>query len=125
MTDTTPARRTPIRMCARCGCMTEHPVLVHEVHAATGPGFNVYACPDCAPHYPPPTDLLEVLDPDPVPAAQSRMTIRVYRISSDGSTDRDRAELRTRTGRHTDPVPRTAAFPPCTCTRCSTPSRPR
>lgn len=103
-------------MCARCGCVTEQPVLVHEVHAATGPGFNVYACQDCALAYP----------PLPSPAAHpSRMTIRVYRVRPDGSTDRDRAELHTRTGHHTDPVPQGAAFPPCACLRCGTPARPR
>ncbi len=110
--------RKSVRMCARCGCVTEQPVLVHEVHAATGPGFNVYACQECAPAYPPPTDLLEVLDLDPSPARSSRMTIRVYTISPDGSTDRDRTELHTRTGHHTDPIPQSAAFPPCTCPRC-------
>lgn len=52
------APRRPIRMCARCGRTTDRPVLVHEVHAATGPGFNVYACPECAPHYPPRQDPL-------------------------------------------------------------------
>ncbi|WP_327343741.1 hypothetical protein [Streptomyces europaeiscabiei] len=49
-------RRPPVRMCARCQRVTEGPVLVHEHHGATGPGFNVYACVECAPHYPPPTD---------------------------------------------------------------------
>ncbi|GAA2242743.1 hypothetical protein GCM10010145_06340 [Streptomyces ruber] len=109
--------RKSIRLCARCGCVTEHPVLVHEVPAAVGPGFNVYACPDCATYYPSP-------QPSP-PPPRSRMTIRVYRIGRDGSTDRDRAKLRTRTGDHTDPIPQVAAFPPCACTRCRTPSRPR
>ncbi|MBV1938370.1 hypothetical protein KUF83_17630 [Streptomyces sp. BV286] len=50
-------------MCARCHRTTDRPVLVHEVHAATGPGFNVYACPDCADDYPPMTDVLEVTKP--------------------------------------------------------------
>ncbi|WP_320776680.1 hypothetical protein [Streptomyces sp. CRN 30] len=56
MTTAQDGPRRPIRMCARCGCTTDRPVLVHEVHAATGPGFNVYACPDCAPGYPPRRD---------------------------------------------------------------------
>jgi hypothetical protein len=47
-------------MCARCQGVTENPVLVHEHHAATGPGFNVYACGECAVHYPPPTDAFGV-----------------------------------------------------------------
>jgi hypothetical protein len=42
------------------------PVLVHEVQAATGPGFNVYACPECAArHYPPLTDALDLTDDAP------------------------------------------------------------
>ncbi|MFD4761409.1 hypothetical protein ACFWOJ_21780 [Streptomyces sp. NPDC058439] len=54
--------RPTIRMCARCQRITEVPVLVYVVHAATGPGFNVYACPDCAPLYPPLPDALDILD---------------------------------------------------------------
>jgi hypothetical protein len=54
--------RTPVRMCARCHRNTTAPVLIHEVHAATGPGFNVYACPDCAPLYPPLPDAMDILD---------------------------------------------------------------
>ncbi|MFF7839891.1 hypothetical protein ACFZC6_13875 [Streptomyces ossamyceticus] len=67
MTDTgqRPPRRLPIRMCARCQRFTKNPVLVHEHHGATGPGFNVYACEDCAPHYPPPTDELSALADTP------------------------------------------------------------
>ncbi|WP_143674045.1 hypothetical protein [Streptomyces caniscabiei] len=53
-----PPRRLPVRMCARCEGVTEKPVLVHEHHGATGPGFNVYACAECAVHYPPRTDVL-------------------------------------------------------------------
>ncbi|TGA84067.1 hypothetical protein, partial [Streptomyces sp. MZ04] len=63
----TPHPRPPVRMCARCQHTTDAPVLVHEVHAATGPGFNVYACQACATHYPPPTDALELLDAPPHP----------------------------------------------------------
>jgi hypothetical protein len=54
--------RPALRMCARCERTTEEPVLVHEVHAPTGPGFNVYVCPECAVHYPPPTDVLDIID---------------------------------------------------------------
>ncbi|MET7701840.1 hypothetical protein [Streptomyces sp. NPDC005485] len=61
---TGPVRR-PVRMCARCERTTEDPVLVHEVHAASGPGFNVYACPACADHYPPVTDVLDLPDATP------------------------------------------------------------
>ncbi|MFD7295954.1 hypothetical protein ACFV9W_21950 [Streptomyces sp. NPDC059897] len=38
----------PVRMCVWCEVMTREPVLVAEVHQGTGPGFNVYACPQCA-----------------------------------------------------------------------------
>ncbi|WP_231626423.1 hypothetical protein [Streptomyces apocyni] len=27
-------------------------MLVSDVHQNSGPGFSVYACPDCAPHFP-------------------------------------------------------------------------
>jgi hypothetical protein len=53
--------RPTLRMCVRCERTTETPVLVHEVHAPTGPGFNVYACAECADHYPPLTDVLELI----------------------------------------------------------------
>ncbi|MFF8829701.1 hypothetical protein [Streptomyces sp. NPDC015131] len=55
-----PARR-PVRMCVRCGALTREPVTVSEVHAGSGPGFNVYACPECAPHIPRPPDALDLL----------------------------------------------------------------
>lgn len=43
----------PVRMCVWCEVITDEPVLVAEVHQGTGPGFNVYACPACAPPVPP------------------------------------------------------------------------
>ncbi|MDR3081452.1 MAG: hypothetical protein LBV60_11100 [Streptomyces sp.] len=46
-------QRPPLRMCVRCECLTRDPVVVHEVHSPSGPGFNIYACPPCAPNYPP------------------------------------------------------------------------
>lgn len=107
-------------MCARCQRTTDDPVLVHEVHAATGPGFNVYACADCAMHYPPQPDPLELIDATP---RQSRMTIRVYTITADGRTDPDCGEVRTWSGSRIDPTPQTAAFPPCACPRCRPPRR--
>lgn len=42
---------SPRRMCARCLKLTDAPVTVAEVHGDSGPGWNVYACPDCAPAY--------------------------------------------------------------------------
>ncbi|MEV4936779.1 hypothetical protein [Streptomyces zaomyceticus] len=48
------------KMCARCAVLTQRPVLVAEVHQSSGPGFNVYACPDCAPAFPPLPHLLDL-----------------------------------------------------------------
>lgn len=85
--------RPALRMCARCQRTTEQPVLVHEVHAPTGPGFNVYACPECAVRYPPQTDVLDLID----------------------STRRQ-----ILTGGRAEPLPRTSADPPCACPSCRT-----
>ncbi|UGY93141.1 hypothetical protein [Streptomyces gobiensis] len=46
------------RPCARCQQLTDRPVRVREIHSATGPGYNLWACPGCAPHYPPGPDAL-------------------------------------------------------------------
>jgi hypothetical protein len=48
-------------MCVRCDRITDTPVLVSEVHQNSGPGFNVYACGDCAPHFPQPPDVFDLL----------------------------------------------------------------
>lgn len=104
-------------MCTRCQRTTDAPVLVHEVHAATGPGFNVYACPACATHYPPPTDALELLDATPHPRP-SRMTIRVYRITAEGTVTENLSEIHTWTGSRVDPLPHTSAYPACGCPHC-------
>ncbi len=109
--------RPPVRWCARCQRTTDAPVLIHEVHAATGPGFNVYACPTCATHYPPPTDVLELLDTTPRPRP-SRMTIRVYRVSAEGAVTEDQGGTHTWTGSSIDPPPSTSACQTCTCPRC-------
>ncbi|OKJ99810.1 hypothetical protein AMK26_27910 [Streptomyces sp. CB03234] len=61
MTDPSPARRLPVRMCVHCERITDSPVVVSEVHQSSGPGFNVYACPECAPHFPPVPDVLDLL----------------------------------------------------------------
>ncbi|MPY55597.1 hypothetical protein FPZ41_46540 [Streptomyces sp. K1PN6] len=53
--------RPPVRMCVRCDRITDTPVLVSEVHQNSGPGFNVYACDDCASHFPPLPDVFDVL----------------------------------------------------------------
>ncbi|MFD3354093.1 hypothetical protein [Streptomyces fradiae] len=56
------AARKPVRMCVRCARITDDPVVVSEVHQATGPGFNVYACSTCAPHFPRVPDVLDLLE---------------------------------------------------------------
>lgn len=66
MSGTTPsgeggtAARRPVRMCVRCDRITDRPVVVAEVHQASGPGWNVYACPECAPHFPPLPDMFDL-----------------------------------------------------------------
>jgi DNA-directed RNA polymerase subunit RPC12/RpoP len=104
-------------MCARCHRTTSHPVLVHEVHAATGPGFNVYACSECADHYPPMTDALEL--PEPV-RRRSRLTLRVYKVDAQGAVTEDQGRVEILTGGRADPLPHTSAYPPCRCPRCRT-----
>ena len=43
----------------------EGSVVVSEVHQGSGPGFTVYACRDCAPHFPRVPDVLS-LPPAPI-----------------------------------------------------------
>jgi hypothetical protein len=90
--------RPAMRMCARCHCTTSHPVLVHEVHAATGPGFNVYACPECADHYPAMTDPLELPE---TPRRRSRLTLRVYKVNAQGTVTEDRGKVEVLTAART------------------------
>jgi hypothetical protein len=106
-------------MCARCERTTDEPVLVHRVHAPTGPGFNVYACRECATHYPPLTGTLDHLDPTP---RRSRLTLHIYKIDTNGTVTDDRGTIEILAGRHTDSLPYTSAYPPCICLRCTTPN---
>lgn len=48
-------------MCVRCNHITDAPVVVAEVRQNSGPGWKVYACPECAPHFPPVPDVLDLL----------------------------------------------------------------
>jgi hypothetical protein len=105
-----------MRMCARCQAATYEPVLVHEVHAATGPGFNVYACPPCATHYPPRRDPLDLTT-----RPRSRLTLRVYRMDTAGAVTADSGRVEILAGGHAEPLPRTSTYPPCGCPRCRTP----
>lgn len=120
----TAPRRPAVRMCARCQCVTGEPVLVHEVHAATGPGFNVYACQECAAHYPPPlVDELELLGGEgelEPPARRSRLTLRVYRVRAGGEIVGDRGEVTVLVGSAEDQPARSSAYPPCRCGQCRT-----
>ncbi|SPF04342.1 hypothetical protein SMA5143A_5139 [Streptomyces sp. MA5143a] len=52
--------RVPVRMCVRCCAITDAPVVVSAVHQGSGPGFTVYACRDCAPHFPRVPDVLSL-----------------------------------------------------------------
>ncbi|MGW6009091.1 hypothetical protein [Streptomyces sp. NPDC055210] len=117
--------RPAVRMCARCHRVTAQPVLVHEVHAATGPGFNVYACPECADQYPPMTDVLELTQPRRRP--DTRLTLRVYTVDARGAVTGERSRVEIRTGGGSGPLPpplpQTSAYPPCGCPRCRTPER--
>ncbi|MEV0225505.1 hypothetical protein [Streptomyces sp. NPDC050704] len=112
--------RPAVRMCARCQDTTDAPVLVHEVHAATGPGFNVYACTECADHYPPMTDVLDLELSETTPRRRSRLTLRVYTVDADCAVTEDRGQVEILTGGRADPLPRTSAYPPCGCPRCRT-----
>ncbi|MFD5439255.1 hypothetical protein [Streptomyces tendae] len=108
--------RPIVRMCARCQRTTDEPVLVHEVHAATGPGFNVYACSECAPHYPPMTDPLEILDS--AARHRSRLTLRVYKVDTDGAVTDAGHKTEIQAGGLNEPIPHSTAYPPCACPRC-------
>ena len=54
--------RPPARMCVECEELTTEPVVISEVHAGSGPGFTVYACPECAPGLPRPPDPFDLLE---------------------------------------------------------------
>ncbi|MBT2399772.1 hypothetical protein [Streptomyces sp. ISL-100] len=110
--------RLPVRTCARCQQTTDAPVLVHEVHAATGPGFTVYACPECAEHYPPLTDALELLGSTP---RRSRLTLRTYKVNTQGAVTEDSGKVVALSDRDANALSPTSAYPPCGCQRC----RPR
>ncbi|ANZ16284.1 hypothetical protein O1L44_10170 [Streptomyces noursei] len=61
MSEPTPSAppRKSIRMCVRCNHITDAAMVVSEVHQNSGPGWNVYACPECAPHFPPVPDVFD------------------------------------------------------------------
>lgn len=53
-------------ICCHCGRSTEAPVTVRYIPSASGPGFSLYACPDCAIKHgagPSPEDARSPLDP--------------------------------------------------------------
>jgi hypothetical protein len=99
--------RPALRMCARCQRTTSEPALVHEVDAPTGPGFNVYACPGCAPHYPPLGDALELLEQT---SHRSRLTLRVYKVDAEGTMTENRCRTEILADEHAGPVPCTSEY---------------
>ncbi|BCL22261.1 hypothetical protein GCM10017668_41040 [Streptomyces tuirus] len=110
--------RPALRMCARCQRNTDEPVLVHLIHTPTGPGFNVYACSECATHYSSPAGPLGI----PAPAGhRSRLTIHVYKINAEGAVTEERGKVEFLADEHIHPVPFTSAYPPCGCPRCRAP----
>lgn len=40
-----------VRMCVTCQTITEQPILIRSIEQNSGPGWSLYACPDCAPGY--------------------------------------------------------------------------
>jgi hypothetical protein len=40
--------RPPVRMCVACEQTTDRPVFVCWIDSGSGPGWSLYACPDCA-----------------------------------------------------------------------------
>lgn len=56
-----PAQRPPVRMCAACQTITTTPVLIRSIEQASGPGWSLYACPDCAPTHLTPTEAMQLL----------------------------------------------------------------
>lgn len=79
----------PVRMCVRCDRVTSTPVLVSEVHAASGPGFNVYACAECAPSFPGPPDVFDLLEDGRRGCGQlGRPYLWIEHFEPEGVTDR-------------------------------------
>lgn len=44
----------------RCEHITSTPMLVTWIESGSGPGWNLYACPDCAHHYLTPDAALQI-----------------------------------------------------------------
>jgi hypothetical protein len=78
----------------------------------------MYACPACATHYPSRRDTYE---PPETPHRRSRLTLRVYKIDTEGKVTDDRGEVEILSGGPDEPMPYTSAYPPCACPRCRAP----
>ncbi|WP_260867439.1 hypothetical protein [Streptomyces sp. SAJ15] len=48
-----------VKPCQRCDRLTDSPVAVAETHGASNSGRTIYACPQCAPHFPRQPDVLD------------------------------------------------------------------
>lgn len=46
--DSTPAERLPVRMCVDCRVITTTPIMIRAIEQASGPGWSLYACSECA-----------------------------------------------------------------------------
>lgn len=49
--DTQPTTHGPVRMCVGCQTISNTPILIRSIEQGSGPGWSLYACPDCAPGY--------------------------------------------------------------------------
>ncbi|WP_217161861.1 hypothetical protein [Streptomyces sp. AC512_CC834] len=68
--ETASGGRPSLRMCVRCHVNTDVPVVISVVHQNSGPGFNVYACVECARHFPEEPDVLSLPVVDRADGAQ-------------------------------------------------------
>jgi hypothetical protein len=63
------------------------------------------------------TDALELAE---TTRRRSHLTLRVYKVNTEGAVTEDRGKVEILTGGRADPLPRTSAYPPCRCPRCRT-----
>jgi hypothetical protein len=77
-------------MCVTCHTITDTPLLIRSIEQGSGPGWNLYACPDCAPQHLSQDEAMQLLFdhtaacaecalPSPAePCAQGRVLVRVH-----------------------------------------------
>ncbi len=110
--------RPTVRMCTRCQRTTDEPVLVHEVHAATGPGYNVYV-PGVRSAIP--ADDRPTRNLDSAARHRSRITLRVHRVDAEGSVTDSGRRVEVQADGPSEPIPSSSTYPPCACPRCERP----